>query len=415
MVSVGSEIVSGQVDDTNARWLARRLGELGADVAAHVAVGDDAEALASLLRFLLERAVADVVVVGGGLGPTHDDITREGVAEAAGVPLEPRADLERRIAEAFAAHGRRMPAVNLRQARIPRGASVLPAEGTAPGFRLEVERGAGAAVLYVLPGVPWELRAMFDSHVAADVLRRAGARVTLSRVVHVTGSGESAVAEALGELLDRLGRDGPQVSLRATGREIEVMVTASGDDPASVRAHLDAVVDEALRLLGPAAAGVDDEDLAATVVRLLRAAGATVATAESVTAGAVAARLGAVAGASDVLAGGVVVYATRSKHDVLGVPDDLLDAEGPVSEPVTRELAERVRRQFEATYGLGVTGVAGPAPQSGRPVGTAFWALAGPDGTHVRGDRFPGDRAAVQERVASAALEALRRRLLGPP
>lgn len=410
--SVGSEITAGDQVDANAAWLSQRLREVGLEVTYHLAVGDDLEELATGLRWLVDRS--DAVIVGGGLGPTHDDLTREAVAAVAGVALEPRPELEEDIIGRFAELGVRMPPDNLRQAQLPAGAVGYPPVGTAPGFRLDVERtGGGTCVLHVLPGVPWEQRALYDRDVVPGLIDGFGATASVTRVIHVTGLGESSAAERLAPVIEAHADDERfAVSFLATGEEVQVRVTAGGADPDAARARTEPVVEEIRRLLGPAVAGVDTTSIEQALASLLRERDETVAFAESATAGGISARMARVPGASDVLRGGVAVYATEAKHDVLGVPQDLLDEHGPVSEPVTRELAARVRELFSSDWGVAVTGVAGPGTQNGLDIGTVIWAVAGPDGeVTVRRGRFPGDREAIQRRLGSAALEALRRRL----
>lgn len=410
--SVGSEITAGDQVDANAAWLSQRLRELGLDVPYHLAVGDDLDGIGEGLRWLIDRS--DAVMVGGGLGPTHDDVTREAVAAVAGVALESRPELEEDIIGRFAELGVRMPPDNLRQAQLPAGAVGYPPVGTAPGFRLDVERsGGGTCTLHVLPGVPWEMRALYERDVVPALMAAFGATASVTRVVHVTGLGESAAAERLAPVIEaHVDDERLVVSFLATGEEIQVRVTAGGADPDEARARSQPVVDEVRRLLGPAVAGVDTTSIEQALAELLRARDQTVAFAESATAGGISARMARVPGASDVLRGGVAVYATDAKRDVLGIDQTLLDEHGPVSEAVTRELAVRVRELFTSDWGVAVTGVAGPGTQDGLDIGTVVWAVAGPDGeVTVRRGRFTGDREAIQRRLGSAALEALRRRL----
>ncbi len=407
IVSVGTEVVLGDQVDANAAWLSQRLREIGVEVRYHLAAGDDLAELGDALRWVVERS--DAVIVGGGLGPTPDDLTREVVAEVTGHPLETRPELEEALVQAFAERGWRMPASNLRQAQLPRGARAFEPLGTAPGFVLETE----GCVLYALPGVPWEQQGMYERDVLPDLLARVGEGASVTRTLHVTGMGESAVAEQVGPVTqEHSGDDGIAVSYLADGREVQVRVTASGQTPEQARARTEPVVQAIREVLGRAVAGVDQESIEQVIGDLLRDAGQTVAFAESATAGGIAARIGHIPGASEVMQGGVVVYATESKTDVLGVDPDLIETHSPVSEEVTRELAVRVRDLFHSDWGVGVTGVAGPGAQGGKPIGTVVWAVAGPDGdVTVRTGEFPGDRAAVQERLGSAALELLRRRL----
>jgi nicotinamide-nucleotide amidase len=406
VLSVGSELLLGDLTDTNATWVSGRCRELGIEVRHHLAVRDDLEEFVDALRFLAERV--HVVLIGGGLGPTSDDLTREAVAAAAGVDLEHRDDLEEALIEKFASMGARMPAQNLKQARIPRGAVAFDPVGTAPGFALTLD---GGTRVYAVPGVPWELQAMWDRDVAPELLTLAGAGATLTRTIHVVGRGESAVAEDVEPIV--ADRSGVTLSFLAKSEEIQVRLTVTADDADTARANSQPLVEELVSVLGSAVAGIDDESLEDVLVRLLGASGTTVATAESATAGGIAARLARVPGASHGLLGGVAVYDTEAKHRLLGVDEALLEEHGPVSGPVTDALARATRERFGADWGIAVTGVAGPTQQNGLPIGTCFWALTHPDGrTEVHQRRIPGDRGQIQARLGTAALDLLRRRLL---
>lgn len=406
VLSVGSELLLGDLTDTNATWVSQRCRELGIEVVHHLAVRDDLDEFVEALRFLGERV--HVVLIGGGLGPTSDDLTREAVAAAAGVELDHHDELEELLVQRFASMGARMPAQNLRQVRIPRGGRVFEPVGTAPGFALTIADGTR---VYAVPGVPWELRAMWDRDIAPELLALAGAGTTLTRVIHVVGRGESSIAEVVEEVV--ADRPGVILSFLAKKEEVQVRLTVTADDAATARAASQPLVEEVTEALGSCVAGIDEEALEDVVVRLLGATGTSVATAESATAGGISARLARVPGASHGLLGGVAVYETAAKHRVLGVDAALLETHGPVSEPVTEALARATRERFGADWGVAVTGVAGPTEQNGLPVGTCFWALAHPDGrTEVHGRRIPGDRAEVQARLGTAALDLLRRRLV---
>ncbi|GGI06592.1 CinA family nicotinamide mononucleotide deamidase-related protein [Egicoccus halophilus] len=407
VVSVGSELLLGDLVDTNAAWVSSKLRDMGVEVVHHVAVRDDTEEFVEVLAWLAERV--HVIVCGGGLGPTSDDRTRAAIAAAAGVALEHHDDLEEAILQRFASMGRRMPPQNAKQAGIPRGARPFPPVGTAPGFALTLASPKPTRV-YALPGVPWELQQLFHRDVAPELQALAGARATVTRVVHVIGMGESDVAQVVEPIAG--DRDGVTLSYLARSHEIQVRLTVSADDVGAARGASQPLLDEVIDALGGAVAGLDDEQLEDVVLRLLGDRGETVATAESATAGDIAARLGAVPGASHGLVGGMVVYDTEIKHDVLGVDRELLDEHGPVSEAVTRAIAQLARERFGADWGIGVTGCAGPTEQNGQPVGTAFWALAHPDGhVEVHGRQIPGDRGQIIKRLGSAGLDLLRRRL----
>jgi nicotinamide-nucleotide amidase len=408
VLSIGSELLLGDLTDTNAGWISDRLRGLGVEVLHHVAARDVVDELVAAIRWLAPQV--HVIVCGGGLGPTSDDRTREALAAAAGVRLEHREDLEEALVQRFASMGRRMAPQNLRQASIPAGATVIEPVGTAPGFALTLTDPAPVRV-YALPGVSWELEELFVRDVEPEVAALAGPRATVTRVVHVIGMGESDVAQVVEPIVE--GREQVALSFLARQHEIQVRLTISATDAAVAREQAQPLVEEVVGALGGAVAGIDDEQLEDVVLRLLGSRHETVATAESATAGDIAARLGRVPGASHGLRGGIAVYATEIKRDVLGVDPDVLDEHGPVSAEVTSELARLARERFGADWGVAVTGCAGPEPQNGQPVGTTFWALAHPDGhVEVHGRRIPGDRAAVIARLGSAALDLLRRRLL---
>lgn len=410
--SVGTELTSGDATDTNAVWLSQRLNEIGAEVGWHATVPDDHEAIVDTLRWLSERN--DAVIVGGGLGPTPDDITRAAAADVVGAQLERREELVEAIAERFASHGAEMSDSNLRQADVPRASEAYPPVGTAPGFRVEVPRPDGVPCpIYVLPGVPFELKEMAERHVLPDLMSRGGTTASLTRVVHVTGMGESRVAETLRPVLEAVeDRDDVTLAFLASSDEVRVKVTGRGEIPDQARAAGGPIVAEIVELLGSAVAGVDDERMEEAVARLLRLAGLTVASAESCTAGLVSSRLSVVPGATDYLRGGVTVYATDAKSSVLGVDEQLVEEHGPCSAPTAEAMAVRVRELFDADLGISVVCVAGPSPQSGQPVGTTMWALATADEVRSWTRLVPGDRSTVTERAASAVLEALRRHLL---
>jgi nicotinamide-nucleotide amidase len=406
VLSVGSELLLGDLTDSNATWISQRCRELGVEVRHHLAVRDDLDEFVTALEFLGQHV--HVVVIGGGLGPTADDLTREAVAAAAGVELEQRDDLEETLIERFASMGARMPPQNLKQARVPAGARAFEPVGTAPGFAMSLDSGTR---IFAVPGVPWELRSMWDRDIAPELLALGGAGATLTRIVHVVGKGESAVAELVEPVVE--GREGVALSFLAKSEEIQVRLTVTADDASTARRNSQPLVEEVVGALGSAVAGIDEESLEDVLVRLLGATGTTMATAESATAGGISARVARVPGASHGLLGGVAVYDTDAKHRLLGVDQDLLDEHGPVSGPVTDALARATRERFGADWGLAVTGVAGPASQNGLPIGTCFWALTHPDGhTEVHGRRLPGDREQVMSRLGTAGLDLLRRRLL---
>ncbi len=409
ILAVGTELVLGDLVNGNAAWLGRRLAEAGLEVTRNVAVGDDVDAISDAISDALARA--DALVVTGGLGPTQDDLTREALAAAAGVSLHRDPALVRALVDHYAALGRRMPEANLRQADLPAGASAIPnLKGTAPGVRLEVGNG----VVHALPGVPHEMQAMVEQSVLADLLARAGQPAAiLTRTLRTAGLYESAVSETLAGLHARLHAAGnPVLAYLAGAGEVRVRLTARARSRAEAVALIAPYEAEIRQALGVAVYGIDDDTLDRAVHRALAATGATVSVAESLTAGLLGATLTEMPGSSATFRGGVIVYATELKESLAGVPAPLLSAHGPVSAEVAAAMAAGVRDRLHATYGLALTGVAGPEPQDGHPAGEVHVGLAGPHGGTVRSLRLPGDRARIRRYAVVAALDLLRRHLV---
>jgi nicotinamide-nucleotide amidase len=409
IVGVGTELLLGQIVNTNAAWIGQRLADVGWDCLRHTTVGDNEARIAEVLREALGRA--DGVIVTGGLGPTQDDVTREAVAAVAGVPLVRRPELEDWLRERFARMGARMAEMNLRQADVPEGARYIDnPRGSAPGLIVEV----GGKPLYAVPGVPREMEGMLERVVLPDLAARAGeGRAIVSRVLRTAGVGESRLAERLTPLWEAAG--GGQVTLAylASAGEVRVRLTAVGATREEALAEIAPVEAKIREELGEIVYGVDDETLEAAVGRLLGERNGTLATAESLTGGLLGGRVTAVAGSSAYYLGGVVAYATEAKAALLGVDRDLLATQGPVSEPAAAAMAEGARRAFGADLGLATTGVAGPTEQDGRPVGTLCLGVADAAGTATATMRAPGDRAQVRAWAATVALDLLRRRLEG--
>jgi nicotinamide-nucleotide amidase len=405
VVAVGTELLLGQIVDTNSAWIGEQLAAAG--IASHhqVKVGDNHERIVGALRLALSRS--DAVIVCGGLGPTHDDITREAMAEVMGVALRPDAEVATRIRELFAARGRRMPDNNLRQALVPEGATVIPqSRGTAPGLICPV----GDKVGYLVPGVPHEMREMLTRAVLPDLRRRAGEEgVIVSRVLRVWGESESGLDERLRPIIERLDRTGnPTLAFLASGWDgLKVRLTARAESVAAATTLLEPLDAEVSASLGVLVFGRDDETMESVVLDLMRRSDLTLGLAESVTGGLVAARLTDVAGASDVLRGSIVSYASEVKYSLLDVPP------GPVvNEETAMAMAVGARRVLGADVALGLTGVAGPAEQDGMPVGTLCVGLALGEELSARTLRLPGQRQQMRELSVISALDLLRRRLL---
>jgi nicotinamide-nucleotide amidase len=404
-VAVGTELLLGQIVDTNSAWIGEQLALAGIDVHYQSKVGDNHGRMVGVLTTALERN--DAVIVCGGLGPTQDDITREAIAEVMGVGLHHDEAIAERIRAMFGTRGRDMPANNLRQADVPEGASPIPQQpGTAPGLICPV----GDKVVYAVPGVPYEMQEMVSATVIADLCRRAGDTASIrSRTLRTWGQSESGLAELLADRITELDGTGTAtLAFNASGIEgLKVRITAKAATDAEADAVL-AAEEEVLReLLGDIVFGADDETMESVVLDLLRARGLTLGVAESVTGGLIASRLTEVAGASDVFRGGIVSYASEVKFDLLGVP------EGPVvSSAAAEAMADGVRRVVGADVGLAVTGVAGPDEQEGQPVGTVHLGLAvGPDVSSVR-LQLPGDRPRIRQFATITLLDLLRRRVL---
>jgi nicotinamide-nucleotide amidase len=409
IVAVGTELLLGQIVDTNSSWIGEQLALAGIDSHFQTKVGDNADRIASALRIALERS--DAVIVCGGLGPTHDDITRDVIADVMGVELKADAEIAARIRAMFGARGRAMPDNNLRQAQVPEGAWTMAQQpGTAPGLVCPIGDPDHGQVIYAVPGVPYEMQEMVAGTVVPDLQRRAGGRAVIrSRTLRTWGHSESGLAELLAGRIAELDVAGPAtIALLASGIEgLKVRVTAKAPTGAEADRVLADEVALIVDLLGDVVFSVDDQPMEEVVVGLLRERGLTMATAESVTGGLIAARLTDVPGASAVFRGSVVSYASEVKFDVLGLPV------GPVvSDEAAVAMAEGAGRVLGADVAVSVTGVAGPDPQEGVPVGTVFlglWLDGEAESTMIR---LPGDRQRVRQFATISALDWLRRRLL---
>jgi nicotinamide-nucleotide amidase len=410
IIGVGTELLLGQIVNTNAAWIGQRLADVGWDCLRHTVVGDNEARIADTIREALGRA--DAVILTGGLGPTQDDVTREALAAVAGVPLVRQPELERWLRDRFARMGvKRMAEMNLRQADVPEGARTIDnPRGTAPGLILELD-GKPA---YAVPGVPREMEGMLESVVLPDLAARAGeGRAIVSRTLRTVGVGESRLAERLTPLWEEAGAGQVTLAYLASPGEVRIRLTAVGPTREAALAEIAPVEARVREELGDVVYGSDDETLEAAVGRLLRQRGRTLATAESLTGGLLGGRITTVAGSGDYFLGGVVAYATDAKAAQLGVDPALLEADGPVSEPVAAAMAAGARTAFGADLGLAVTGVAGPNEQSGRRVGTLCLGVADADGTVTRILTAPGDRTQVRLWTCAVALDLLRRRLEG--
>ena len=407
IVAVGSELLGTDRLDTNSLRLTERLLRYGVALRRKVVVGDDeAEIAAEIGRALGD---AELVLVSGGLGPTADDVTREATAAALGRELVFDEQILRRIERRFERMGRKMAEVNRRQAFVIAGSAVLAnPRGTAPGLRIDQD----GRTVFLLPGVPVELEGFIERDLEPWLGERSPGVALETSTLRVACVPESDVEEMLGPAYAEYGRE--WITVLASPGDVRVRLTVQGGEERSAR--LARMTERVAALLGESAYSRREEDDLETVAgALLRAAGATLATAESCTGGLIAERVTAVAGSSDYFLGGVVAYSNALKQRLLGVPETLLQTHGAVSEPVARALAEGACRVLGSDFGIGVTGIAGPGggtPE--KPVGTVHVAVAQTGGGTVhRLVRLPGDRERVRKFSSQLALEMLRRQLLG--
>ncbi len=405
VVAVGTELLLGQIIDTNSSWIGEQLAAVGIDSLMQVKVGDNKDRVVDAIRDRLQEA--DAVVVCGGLGPTHDDLTREAIATVMGVSLELDDDIAAAIEAMFASRQRRMPANNLKQAEVPVGAQVIAqTRGTAPGLICPV----GNKVIYAVPGVPHEMRDMMERVIIPDLIARSGeTAIIASRVLRTWGDSESGLNERLQPLINELDRS-PDTTLAflASGWEgIKVRLTAKAITRDAVNVLLDTWERRVREVVGDIVFGVDDDNMESVVLAMLRQRGLTLGLAESVTGGLVSGRLTQIAGASDVFRGAVVSYASDVKFSLLQVTP------GPVvSEPAAIEMARGVKDLLGADIGLALTGVAGPEQQDGQAVGTLCVAVALANGeVHAKTFVLPGQREQMRQMSVISSLDMLRRLL----
>ena len=406
IVAVGTELLLGQIVDTNSSWMGERLALAGIDSHFQVKVGDNRMRIVDTIRHALSRS--DAVILCGGLGPTQDDITRDAIAEVMGVALVRDQAMGEKIRRGFEARGRRFTENNLRQADCPAGASFISEmPGTAPGLVCPV----GEQVIYAVPGVPFEMRQMMEGTILPDLQRRAGVTAIIkSRVLKSWGESESRLAELLADRIEALDRTGnPTIAFQASGIEgLKIRITAKAQDAVAAETLIAEEEANVRAIVGDAIFATDEQTMESVVLDLLRKRRLSLAVAESVTGGLVGARLTAVPGASDIFRGAVVSYASEVKFELLGVP------KGPVvSTDAAKSMALGVRQRLGADVGIATTGVAGPAEQEGHPPGAVFLGLAHGEHAEALQVRLPGDRRRVREYAVISVLNLLRLRISG--
>jgi nicotinamide-nucleotide amidase len=406
IISVGTELLLGQIVDTNAAYLAQRMAEIGIDVYFKQTAGDNSTRVEEAVRLALSRA--DVVLITGGLGPTEDDLTVAAVAATLGLDLVHDEEVANHIRHFFEARGREPPNTVFKQALVPRGARVLPnPRGTAPGIHIE-HRGRA---IFIMPGVPHEMKGMMDDSVLPALRGRAGLTVIRSRVLRITGEGESAVEVRIKDLLQQTD---PTIAPYAKLGEVHLRLTVKGT-PADAAAALARGEAQIRERLGELVYGVDDQTLEEVVAQVITSRELTLAVAESCTGGLISERLTNVPGSSAYFLGGIVAYSNEAKVRDVGVDAGLIAASGAVSAEVAEAMADAIRRRSGAALGLSVTGIAGPTGGTpDKPVGLTYLALADAAQTIHRRVVFGGEagRHGIRFLASQAALNLLRLYLL---
>ncbi|MXZ83279.1 MAG: competence/damage-inducible protein A [Synechococcus sp. SB0666_bin_14] len=410
VLCIGSELLLGNILNSNARWLAEALAALGIPHFRQTVVGDNSQRLQEAVREASRRC--RLLVTTGGLGPTTDDLTTQSVADCFGQPLELREDVLATVMARYKARGQSIPASNRKQALLPKGATVIPnPTGTAPGMIWEPRPGF---VILTFPGVPTELHAMWRQTAVPWLQERSyGRGVVLSRILRFWGASESRLAEAAAA---ELAQTNPTVAPYAGTGEVKLRITACAETSQGAEALIAPTQARLMKLGGSNCYGCDEDSLASVVLNLLTERQQTVATAESCTGGGIAAALTAVPGSSVVVLGGIVAYANAVKHRLLGVSTADLERHGAVSEPVAKAMAAGARHRLGADWGVAVTGIAGPGGGSiSKPVGLVVLAVSSGQGTVAVTGRFGASRGRhwIQAVSVGASLDLLRRQLLG--
>lgn len=407
IVSIGTEILLGDILDTNAQYIASRLPALGINLYRMSQVGDNEERLAGVLRDAWTRA--ELILCTGGLGPTEDDVTRNAIARVLGEEVYVDPKLEEELRAGFARRGNtNMPERNLKQAWLTASTRPIPnPHGTAPGWWSERE----GRIMIAMPGPPAEMSRMWDAEVAPRLRQLSTGTVIVSRTIKTVGIGEGQLDEMVSPVLKSTN---PSIGVYAKPDGVHLRVTARARETEEGLRMIAPIEAQLRSILGSAVWGADDDSLETAVVAMLRERGLTLSTVESCTGGLLASALTDAPGAAEVFKGGLVTYMTQSAHskEDLGVPAAVIDEYGVVSEQTAIAMATAVRERFGTDIGVGVTGVAGPAPEDGRPVGEVHIGLAEAEGSQSLRFHFPQRREAVKRRAVTNALQLIRRALL---
>jgi nicotinamide-nucleotide amidase len=410
IIAIGSELLTPFRQDTNSLYLTEKLNQLGVEVIFKTIVGDIKNHLVKAASLALARA--EVVIFMGGLGPTEDDLTREAVAEALGLELRRDPETLAAIQQRFATHGWKMSANNAKQADILAGASVLPnANGTAPGQWISGKYDGGEKLIMLLPGPPHELKALFEEQCMDRLRVKLPPQFIATRELKVTGMGESQCDSRIAPIYKRFSD--VQTTILAGSGEIQLHLKTRAASLDTAHRRLDELVSGIEEVLGDFVFSDNGESLEQIVGNYLQMRNATLAVAESCTGGLLAGRITSIGGSSRYFVGGTVVYSDDLKTSLAAVSEELIDKHGAVSREVAAALAEGIRTRCHSTFGLGITGVAGPSggtPE--KPVGLVFHALASGQGTEVIERKFPGDRNRIRWFASQLALDMLRRKLM---
>ncbi len=410
IVAIGSELLTPFRQDTNSLYLTEKLNQLGVEVIFKTIVGDCREHLTGSASLALSRA--DIVIFMGGLGPTEDDLTREAVAEALQLELHRDPEIVAAIERRFASRGWKMSANNAKQGDVIAGAIVLPnPNGTAPGQWISGKYEGREKIIILLPGPPHELRALFDQECMERLRAKLPPQFIATRVLKVTGMGESQCDARVAPIYKRF--TDVQTTILAGAGEIQLHLRTRADSLDAAQQRVDQVVEEIEAELGDYVFSDNGDSLEQIVGYYLQMRNATLAVAESCTGGLLAERITSVSGSSRYFLGGAVVYSNQLKTGFADVPADLIAKHGAVSREVAAALAEGIRKRCQATLGVGITGVAGPAGGTAeKPVGLVFHALAGDRGTEVIERNFPGDRKRIRWFASQQAMDMVRRKLM---
>jgi len=410
IIAVGSEMLTPFRQDTNSLYLTAQLNALGVEVGFKTIVGDTLKDVVRVATTALARA--DILIFSGGLGPTEDDLTREAVAETLGLQLRRNPDVLGAIERRFAEHGWKMSANNAKQADVVTGATVLTnSNGTAPGQWISGKSDGREKIIVLLPGPPHELKSLFETSVLERLRAKVPRRYIATRVLKITGMGESACDARVAPIYKRY-TDVNTTILAAPG-EIQLHLRTQAQSVDAAQLRVDDLVDKIEAELGDSVYSDNGDSLEQIVSYFLQMRNSTLSVAESCTGGLVAERLTSVSGSSRYFIGGAVVYSNELKTQLADVPRDLIEDFGAVSEQVAKALAEGIRKRCGTTLGLGITGVAGPTGGTAeKPVGLVYHALASETGTELIKRNFPGDRARIRWFASQQALDMVRRKLM---